>query len=89
MFFKSELRVGNLAPDPTTTYQLFDRVVNVRDDTAVPLGLKGTVIGKVRNSVYEYLWIFVDICGYLKNKDSKCNFSIYLFVRDKSVRKAC
>lgn len=42
---QSELRVGNLAPDTTTTYQLFDRVVNVRDDTSVPVGLKGTIIG--------------------------------------------
>lgn len=47
--YKCELRVGNMAPDPSTTYQLFDRVVNVRDDTTVPLGLKGTIIG-IRHS---------------------------------------
>ncbi|KAK3912768.1 5'-3' exoribonuclease 1 [Frankliniella fusca] len=42
--FKYSLRVGNLAPDSSTSFQLFDRVVNVRDDFTVPLGLKGTII---------------------------------------------
>jgi len=32
-------------PDPLTTYELFDRVVNVREGYSVPLGLRGTVIG--------------------------------------------
>lgn len=50
--FKSSLRVGNLAPDNSTTFQLFDRVVNVRDDSTVPLGLKGTIIG-IRPSEIE------------------------------------
>ena len=34
-----------LVPDPTAVYELFDRVVNVRDGYSVPLGLRGTVIG--------------------------------------------
>jgi len=32
-------------PDPLTSYELFDRVVNVREGYSVPLGLRGTVIG--------------------------------------------
>ncbi|XP_034254731.1 5'-3' exoribonuclease 1 [Thrips palmi] len=61
VLFRSELRVGNLAPDPTTTYQLFDRIVNVRDDTSVPLGLKGTIIGirraeKAADTMYDVLF---------------------------------
>ena len=34
-----------LIPDPSAVYELFDRVVNVRDGYSVPLGLRGTVIG--------------------------------------------
>ena len=36
---------GNLVPDPSVDYLLFDRVVNVRDNIAVPFGYRGTVIG--------------------------------------------
>ena len=32
-------------PDPKAEYYLFDRVINVAANTAVPFGLKGTVIG--------------------------------------------
>ncbi|KAJ3594424.1 hypothetical protein NHX12_003731 [Muraenolepis orangiensis] len=34
-----------VVPDPDAEYQLFDRVVNIRDSFTVPLGLKGTVVG--------------------------------------------
>ena len=37
--------MGNLIPDLDATYELFDRVINVRDGFTVPLGLKGVVIG--------------------------------------------
>lgn len=36
-------------PDPTATFQLYDRIVNVREGYSVPLGLKGTIIGIHRN----------------------------------------
>lgn len=36
---------GNLIPDPQATYQLYDRVINVRDGYSVPLGHKGVVVG--------------------------------------------
>ena len=50
---------GNLLPDPRTTYQLYDRVVNVSTSNAIPFGLRGTIIGvlggqltgKIQNSV--------------------------------------
>ncbi|XP_076837756.1 5'-3' exoribonuclease 1 isoform X2 [Brachyhypopomus gauderio] len=32
-------------PDPDAEYHLFDRVVNVRENFSVPLGLRGTIIG--------------------------------------------
>lgn len=32
-------------PDPSATFQLYDRIVNVREGYTVPLGLKGTIIG--------------------------------------------
>ena len=36
---------GVLVPDPSADYELFDRVVNVRDGYSVPLGVRGTIIG--------------------------------------------
>lgn len=36
---------GNLIPDPSATYMLYDRVVNVSMSNAVPFGLRGTIIG--------------------------------------------
>ena len=37
--------VGRTDPDGKTKFSLWDRVVNCRGDTAVPLGWQGTVIG--------------------------------------------
>lgn len=50
-----------MVPDPTTTYDMFDRVVNVRDGYSVPLGLRGTVVGiraaqKEQDVLYEVLF---------------------------------
>eukprot|EP00057_Strongylocentrotus_purpuratus_P007582 XP_011662056.1 PREDICTED: 5'-3' exoribonuclease 1-like [Strongylocentrotus purpuratus] len=36
---------GNLIADPDADYQLFDRVINVREGFTVPLGLRGVVTG--------------------------------------------
>lgn len=33
-----------MVPDPTATFELFDRVVIVRDQYSVPLGTRGTII---------------------------------------------
>lgn len=33
-----------MVPDPTATFELFDRVVIVRDQYSVPLGMRGTII---------------------------------------------
>jgi hypothetical protein len=52
--------VGNLPPDPSANHRLFDRIVNVRDAYTVPLGLKGTIIGKIctwhSNKWVEFVW---------------------------------
>lgn len=37
--------MSNLIPDPEAKYQLFDRIVNVRQGFTVPFGLRGTVVG--------------------------------------------
>ncbi|XP_060722980.1 5'-3' exoribonuclease 1 isoform X2 [Tachysurus vachellii] len=34
-----------VVPDPDAEYHLFDRVINVRENFSVPLGLRGTIIG--------------------------------------------
>ncbi|XP_070562062.1 5'-3' exoribonuclease 1-like isoform X2 [Ptychodera flava] len=36
---------GNLIPDPEADFQLFDRIINVREGYTVPLGLRGVVVG--------------------------------------------
>lgn len=43
--FKPNLSKGGSMPDPDSNFQLFDRVVNVRQGFSVPLGLKGTITG--------------------------------------------
>lgn len=43
--YRPGLQYGWVPPDPKATYQLFDRVVNVRENVTVPLGHRGTVIG--------------------------------------------
>ncbi|XP_076358060.1 5'-3' exoribonuclease pacman isoform X2 [Tachypleus tridentatus] len=52
---------GWSVPDPNSNYMLFDRVVNVREGYAVPLGLRGTVIGihegdKTTNTMYDVVF---------------------------------
>ena len=46
--------MGNLIPDPEADYQLFDRVVNVRDGFTVPLGMKGIVIGVQQSKWHRF-----------------------------------
>ncbi|CAF0852092.1 unnamed protein product [Rotaria sp. Silwood1] len=43
--FKANEAYGICDPDVTTNFYLFDRVVNVRPGTGVPIGTRGTVIG--------------------------------------------
>ncbi|KFM72724.1 5'-3' exoribonuclease 1, partial [Stegodyphus mimosarum] len=55
------LNKGVSLPDPTVTFELFDRVVNVSHSSSVPLGLKGTIIGirsaeKESDFMYEILF---------------------------------
>ena len=59
--FQPMPKQGALVPDSTATYQLFDRVVNVREGFSVPFGLRGTVVGihtaEVEvNTMYEVLF---------------------------------
>ncbi|CAL8276824.1 unnamed protein product [Lota lota] len=44
LFRPMEQHMG-VVPDPDAEFQLFDRVVNIRDSFTVPLGLRGTVVG--------------------------------------------
>nr|CAD7460816.1 unnamed protein product [Timema tahoe] len=61
LLYKPGLQTGSVAPDPTTTYRIFDRVVNVRESYTVPLGLKGTITGvykfeKEVDTLYEVVF---------------------------------
>lgn len=52
---------GCSVPDPGTTFHLFDRVINVRPTSSVPLGLRGTIIGirpadKACDYIFEVLF---------------------------------
>lgn len=44
LLYKPNLNDINVLPDTSATFELFDRVVIVRDQYPVPLGLKGTII---------------------------------------------
>lgn len=44
LLYKPNLNDINVVPDPTATFELFDRVVIVRDQYSVPLGMRGTII---------------------------------------------
>ncbi|XP_014661777.1 PREDICTED: 5'-3' exoribonuclease 1-like [Priapulus caudatus] len=46
---------GSLQADTTTTYALWDRVVNARDGYSVPLGLRGTVVGILPGATSAYV----------------------------------
>ncbi|XP_015791407.2 LOW QUALITY PROTEIN: 5'-3' exoribonuclease 1-like [Tetranychus urticae] len=41
--------IGHSPPDPNATFNLFDRVVNVREGISVPLGARGVIIGKTKD----------------------------------------
>uniref|UniRef100_A0A8C5SGQ9 5'-3' exoribonuclease 1 n=1 Tax=Laticauda laticaudata TaxID=8630 RepID=A0A8C5SGQ9_LATLA len=45
-------------PDQDAEYRLFDRVVNVRENFSVPLGLRGSIIG-IKGGMTEFLFIFL------------------------------
>lgn len=45
LLYKPNLNDINVVPDPSATFELFDRVVIIRDQYSVPLGMRGTIIG--------------------------------------------
>uniref|UniRef100_A0A6I8RYS6 5'-3' exoribonuclease 1 n=1 Tax=Xenopus tropicalis TaxID=8364 RepID=A0A6I8RYS6_XENTR len=45
LLFKPLEQQHGVVPDPDAEFRLYDRVVNVRENFSVPLGLRGTVIG--------------------------------------------
>lgn len=53
-------RQGNLIPDVDADYHLFDRVVNVSTNNAVPFGLRGTVSG-ILGGEFPFLFFY---CSY-------------------------
>ncbi|XP_015922998.1 5'-3' exoribonuclease 1 [Parasteatoda tepidariorum] len=59
--FNPLLNKGVYKPDHKCSFHLFDRVVNIRPSSSVPLGLKGTIIGiqkaeKESDDMYEILF---------------------------------
>ncbi|XP_031621171.1 5'-3' exoribonuclease 1 [Contarinia nasturtii] len=44
LLYKPNLNDIKVLPDPSATFELFDRVVIARDQYSVPLGLRGTII---------------------------------------------
>lgn len=45
VYFQPNPLQGSSPPDHTVTFEMFDRVVNVREGFSVPLGARGTIIG--------------------------------------------
>lgn len=61
LLYKPDLSMGSSPPDPSTNYQLLDRVVNVRQGYSVPVGLRGLIISiknayKQQDVMYEVLF---------------------------------
>ncbi|KAI0220980.1 5'-3' exoribonuclease 1 [Lamellibrachia satsuma] len=61
LLYRSLDAQATMLPDPSSTYQLFDRVINVRESYTVPLGLRGTVTAICRakkdlDIVYEVVF---------------------------------
>lgn len=50
LLYKPNLNNINVPPDASATFELFDRVVVVRDQYIVPLGLRGTIISILPSS---------------------------------------
>lgn len=44
LLYKPNLNDINVMPDPSASFELFDRVVIIRDQYSVPLGMRGTII---------------------------------------------
>lgn len=44
LLYKPNLNDINVVPDPSATFELFDRVIIIRDQYVVPLGMRGTII---------------------------------------------
>lgn len=44
LLYKPNLNDINVIPDTSATFELFDRVVIIRDQYSVPLGMRGTII---------------------------------------------
>ncbi|KXJ17212.1 5'-3' exoribonuclease 1 [Exaiptasia diaphana] len=45
LLFRPSDYLGNILPDSNAEFQLFDRVINVKLNSAVPFGLRGTIVG--------------------------------------------
>lgn len=45
LLFRPSKHLGTIPPDGDATFEIFDRVINVKINAAVPYGLRGTVIG--------------------------------------------
>ena len=44
LLFKPGLNSGNLPPDQKAQHKLFDRIISIKENFAVPLGYKGTIV---------------------------------------------
>lgn len=44
-FLQPSEHLGTVLPDGDVAFELFDRVVNAKLNTAVPFGLRGTIVG--------------------------------------------
>ena len=45
IYLQPSKHLGTIPPDSDATFEIFDRVINVKINAAVPYGLRGTVIG--------------------------------------------
>ena len=80
LLFRSSEHLGDILPDSDASFELFDRVVNVKMNAAVPFGLRGTVTGIHRgdeSSDVMYEVVFDD--SFLGGQPLRCSLNkVYL-----------
>ncbi|CAF0749442.1 unnamed protein product [Adineta steineri] len=86
--FKASEFLGMCDPDIGTTFQLYDRVVNVRLGTGVPIGTRGTIIGIMHgqtnlDTYYEILFDNLPINSLeailLGKNQQKCRIKVHSY----------
>ena len=80
LLFKPDMMTGSTPPDPSAHYELLDRVVNINQRYLVPIGLRGTVIGRktrLGNPLWRRIHGALPIKGFPKSPNRIYHLSVW------------